>query len=211
MRLPRVLDAAEIRVLGALLEKEQTTPEYYPLTIKALVAACAQRSNREPVMDLSEVDVRQALERLREHALVWRSDGARVERWEHNLDRRWDLDRASKALITVLLLRGSQTPGELRTRTERMHGFPSPAEVERVLRALAAEEEPLVVEIPRQPGQKEARWTHLAGGEVEAAAPSVAARAAAPGTALEERLRRLEDRVAELEILVGRQGAAGRD
>jgi uncharacterized protein YceH (UPF0502 family) len=194
MRVPRPLDAAEIRVLGALLEKQQATPEYYPLTLNALVAACNQRSNRDPVMALSEADVLATLERLREHALVWRTSGARVERWEHNLDHRWELDAPSRAVVTVLLLRGAQTPGELRSRTERMHAFESPAEVESVLRRLAGAEEPLVAELPRQPGQKENRWVHLAGERAESPPTSVAPRERG-SSEVEERLAALERRV----------------
>jgi uncharacterized protein YceH (UPF0502 family) len=125
MRLPRILDQVEIRVLGCLLEKQQSTPEYYPLTLNSLVAACNQKSNREPVMELSEPDVRAALERLRADVLVMPVEGARTERWEHRLDRRFDFDAATKAIITVLFLRGPQTAGELRTRSERMHNFQS--------------------------------------------------------------------------------------
>jgi len=197
MGLPRALDAVEVRVLGALLEKEQTTPEYYPLTLNALVAACNQKSNREPVMELTEGDVMAALERLRADVLVWTSSGARVERWEHRLDRRLELDGAAKALLTVLFLRGAQTPGELRGRSERMHPFAATGEVETVLRELAGRSEPLVAELARQPGQKEARWTHLATGEpVFVPAGGAAPAAAPPGT--------LADRVARLEQIVQR-------
>jgi hypothetical protein len=185
-------------VLGCLLEKQQTTPEYYPLTVNALVAACNQRSNREPVMELVDSDVREALDRLRADVLVWPVEGARAERWEHNLDRSWELEPAGKALITVLLLRGPQTPGELRGRCERMHPFASLAEVEAALHRLAAGAEPLVAELPREPGQKERRWTHLISG----APPKVAARetAATPtsGSGLVDRIDALEARVAEL-------------
>ena len=191
MGLPRALDAIEIRVVGSLMEKQQTTPEYYPLTLNALVAACNQKSNREPVMELAESDVRGALDRLRSHALVWATLGARVPRWEHSLTRRLELDPPSAALLTTLFLRGPQTPGELRGRTERMHAFATVTEVEELLRAMAARPEPLVVELPRQPGQKESRWSHLAGGPVEAAA------VAAPAT-LSERVERLEQRIESL-------------
>jgi hypothetical protein len=164
-RLPRPLDPVECRVLGALLEKEQTTPEYYPLTVNALVAACNQKTNREPVTELTEGEVTAALERLRKNVLVWSSEGARTERWRHALDRRWRLTPATKALVTLLLLRGPQTPGELRGRSERMRRFATPAEVEAALAELAAGREPLARELPRAPGQKENRWTHVAGEE----------------------------------------------
>ena len=170
-RLPRRLDAIECRVLGALLEKEQATPEYYPLTLNALVAACNQKTNREPVMELDEGEVSAALDRLRKNVLVWSSEGARSDRWRHALDRRWRLGPATKAVVTLLLLRGPQTAGELRTRSERLHRFATPAEVEAALGELAAGREPLARELPRRPGQKENRWTHLAGEE-PAAAPA---------------------------------------
>ncbi len=158
-RLPRPLDPVECRVLGALLEKEQATPEYYPMTINALVAACNQKNNRDPVLGLSEREVDAALRRLFEDVLVWRAEGARSLRWSHNLDQRWRLTPPSKAVMTLLLLRGPQTPGELRGRGQRLYPFDRPAEVEAVLADLAAGEEPLVAELEREPGQKERRWT----------------------------------------------------
>jgi len=206
MRLPRTLDPVEIRVLGALLEKEQTTPDQYPLTLNALVAACNQRSNRDPVMDLSAADVGNALDRLHEDVMVWPSSGARTERWRHSVDRRWELDPAAKAVITVLLLRGPQTPGELRSRTDRMHPFASTLAVEDALVELAAGGDPLVVQLERRPGQKEARWAHLVGGppdEVLGAPPVPEPAAARAGLAdrvaeLEARVERLERRLREL-------------
>ena len=175
-RLPRPLDPVEIRVLGALLEKQQATPEYYPLTLNALLAACNQKSNRDPVLGLSEGEVRSALERMREHVLVWQVGGSRSEKWEQNVEKRWELDSATRALMTLLLLRGAQTPGELRSRSDRLHAFASTTDIEAALRRLASGPEPLVVELPRAPGQKETRWTHLVGGPVEAAAPGPAPR-----------------------------------
>ena len=203
-RLPRPLDAAEIRVLGVLLEKEQTTPEVYPLTVNALIAGANQKTNRDPVMDLSETEVVDALDRLREHVLVWRVEGARSERWKQSVSRRWGLEtQAARALLTTLLLRGPQTVGELRSRSERLHAFESAEEVEATLKQLAAEFEPLVAELPRQPGRKEARWTHLVGDptEREAAAvrePEEAQPAADPRPSLAARLDRLEETVARL-------------
>ena len=162
-RVPRQLDPVEVRVLGSLLEKEQTNPETVPMTVNALIAACNQKTNREPVMQLTETQVVEALDRLRQDVLAWRTEGARTERWQQSVVRRWGLDRAGKALMTLLLLRGPQTPGELRTRSERMHPFASLEEVEEALRRLAGMDEPLVKELPRRPGQKETRWTHLVG------------------------------------------------
>jgi uncharacterized protein len=206
-RIPRKLDPAEIRVLGSLLEKEQTTPEAYPLTVNSLLLACNQKTNREPVMELTEGQVVEALERLRLEVLVWRTEGARSEKWQQSVVRRWGLDRAGKALMTLLLLRGPQTPGELRTRSERMHPFASVEEVEEALQRMAAMDEPLVLELPRRPGQKEIRWTHLVGDVAEPSAPR--ARAAAPLAepelpagplpgALSARIAKLEEIVAKL-------------
>ena len=112
-RIPRLLDAADARVLGALLEKEQTTPDLYPLTLNALVAACNQKTAREPVMELSEDDARAALKRLFEDVLVWRAEGARATRWRQSVDRRWELEPATKAVITLLLLRGTRALGQI--------------------------------------------------------------------------------------------------
>lgn len=192
MRVPRRLDAVEQRVLGCLLEKEQATPEYYPLTLHALVAACNQKSNREPVMELREGEVRAAVDRLREDVLVWVQDGARVERYEHNLRRRWHLEPPAKALITELLLRGPQTPGELRSRSGRLHPWPTLTALEETLRTMAAEEEPLVAEMPREPGRKENRWTHLVGEPVDTVrkTPTTAFPAGADLTARVDRLER---------------------
>lgn len=208
----RKLDPIEIRVLGALMEKERTTPDAYPMTINGVIAACNQKSNREPVMQLTETEVVEALDRLREDVLTWRSDGARVERWQHSLDRRWQLDSAKKAIMCLLLLRGPQTVGELKTRCERQHHFESPQDVESVLRQMAADFDALVAELPRQPGKRENRWTHLVladeyAAEPEAMAPSpVAVAAAAPpwveaaepaGPSAMERLEEVEARLTE--------------
>jgi uncharacterized protein len=199
-RIPRQLDAAEIRVLGSLLEKEQTNPETVPMTVNALIAACNQKTNREPVMQLSETAVVEALDRLRQEVLVWRTEGARTERWQQSVVRRWGLDRAGKALMTLLLLRGAQTPGELRTRSERMHPFTSLEEVEAALRQLAGMDEPLVREQPRRPGQKETRWTHLVGEMAPEPEEPLLLEAAEPSTrpSLASRVERLEETVARL-------------
>jgi len=164
-RLPRELDGHELRVLGCLLEKEQATPEYYPLTLNALVAACNQRSNRNPVLSLSERDTGLALERLVELRLARREDVGRATKWRQNVDRRLGLDAAGKAVLTVLLLRGSQTAGEVRARTARLHQFPSSLAAEGALADLAAPPDPLVLLLEREPGQKEGRWGHRIGTE----------------------------------------------
>lgn len=163
--LPHPLDAVQQRILGALLEKSQTTPDYYPLTVSALTAACNQKSGREPVMALSQDEVLDGLEALRRDVLAWRSEGARSERWSEGVTRRLQLSDPARAVLTLLLLRGPQTPGELRSRSERMHSFSSLEEVHETLDELTAGIEPIVAEQSRQPGQKETRWAHLLGDE----------------------------------------------
>ncbi len=202
MRLPRELDPVEIRILGALLEKEQTTPDYYPLTLNALVAACGQKSNRHPVMPLAAHDVIAALDRLHEEVMVWPVQGARSDRWRHSLDRRWELEDAGKAIMTLLLLRGPQTPGELRGRSERLHPFRSTHEVEAALLELSQGDEPLVVCLQRRPGQKEARWAHLVGGAPSDELLPDPASESASGRSLSARVTDLEARIARLEALV---------
>lgn len=207
----RPLDSFELRVLGTLMEKEQTTPDHYPLTINALISACNQKTNRDPVTQLTETEVVEALDRLRLDVLTWRSDGARVERWEHRLDRRWSLTGPRKAIMTLLLLRGAQTPGELKSRSERMHHFDSVQEVEETLRELATEgEDQLVCELPRRPGQREVRWAHLSGEDdprdAAAAAPPVPVAATGSttrpaGPSSIKRLEQLESQVQELQSL----------
>ena len=166
---PIQLTAAEARVLGALVEKEVTTPDYYPLSLNALINACNQRSNREPVMDLDEDDVRQALHGLEDNGLAGRARAAdgRVTKYEHWLGEAFNFSRAETALICVLLLRGPQTPGELRGRTERMHRFEEIGDVLAGLQKLMEREPPLAAVLPRQPGTKESRYAHLLSGPVE--------------------------------------------
>ena len=195
----RELDAVELRVLGSLMEKQAATPEYYPLTVNALVAACNQKSNREPVMELAESDVQRALDRLQEERLVWKVMGGRAVRWDHNLDSTWQIDRGSKAILTLLFLRGPQTAGELRGRSDRLHPFESIADVEETLQRMSAGDKPLVRELARRPGQKESRWTHLLGGAVaaEPVEPEPIATAAEP---LSVRVQRLEEQLAALTV-----------
>jgi len=165
------LTRAEARVLGCLIEKEITTPEYYPLSLNALINACNQRSNREPVMDLDEEAVRQAVHGLEDDGLAGRARSAdgRVTKYEHWLGEAFNFSRAETALMCVLLLRGPQTPGELRGRTERMHRFEEISDVLAGLQKLMEREPPLAVILPRQPGTKEARYAHLLSGPVDAA------------------------------------------
>jgi uncharacterized protein len=197
-RIPRILDPTEIRILGSLMEKQLSTPEYYPLTLNALVAATNQKSNREPVMELSENDLQRALDRLQDEKLVWKVMGGRAVRFDHNLDAVWHISRREKALLTLLFLRGPQTAGEMRGRSDRLHQFASVAEAEETLREMASHSEPLVRQLPRRPGQKEERWSHTVGGAVvEAAEPvSTSAPASEP---LSVRVQTLEGRVAALE------------
>jgi uncharacterized protein YceH (UPF0502 family) len=164
------LDEVECRVLGSLIEKEITTPEYYPLSLNALVNACNQKSNRDPVMALDEAAVRQALHSLDAQSLV-RSVSAsdsRVTKYEHRLQEAFNFYRHEIAILCVLLLRGPQTPGELRTRAERMHSFDDLSAVQSSLQHLMKREPPLVKVLPRQPGTKEARYAHLLSGDGEA-------------------------------------------
>ncbi len=198
---PFSLTAAQARVLGALLEKEATTPEYYPLSLNALVNACNQRSNREPVMDLDEEDVRQALHGLEDLHLAGPARGAdgRVAKYEHWLGEAFNFTRAETALVCVLLLRGPQTPGELRGRTERMHRFDEIGDVLAGLQKLMEREPPLAAVLPRQPGTKESRYVHLLSGPVEAAAVAATPPMHASGAqADDERIAQLEAAVATL-------------
>jgi len=202
MRTIRELDATEVRVLGALIEKEQATPDYYPMTINALIAACNQKSNREPMTELSETQVVEALDRLRKDVLAWRSDGARVERWSQSISRRLELSSPSKAILTLLMLRGPQTPGQLRSRSGRLYSFSELAEVETTLREMATGDAPLVVELDRRPGTKESRWAHRLGSEpvhdLTDPAPELRSDQPATDPGLSERLAAVEQRVDEL-------------
>ena len=174
---PFVLSPAETRVLGALIEKEVTTPEYYPLSLNALINACNQRSNREPVMNLDEEAVRQALHGLEDLHLAGRARSAdgRVTKYEHWLGEAFNFNRVETAIVCALLLRGPQTPGELRGRTERLHRFEEIGEVLAALQKLMEREPPLAAILPRQPGTKESRYAHLLSGGIESiAAASVA-------------------------------------
>ncbi len=196
-----LLNEVECRVLGALIEKEITTPEYYPLSLNALVNACNQKSNRDPVMTLDEAAVRQALHSLDSQSLV-RSVSAsdsRVTKYEHRLQEAFNFYRHEIAILCVLLLRGPQTPGELRTRTERMHSFEDLSAVQSSLQHLMKREPPLVKVLPRQPGTKESRYAHLLSGDVESfEAKSEESASTTTNSPEVERLSRLEKEVAAL-------------
>jgi uncharacterized protein len=165
------LTEEEARVLGALVEKSSTTPEYYPLSLNALKNACNQKSSRDPVVEYDEGTTARALEGLREKHLVWFVDSAdsRVQKYRHRFSEAFDLSEAEAAVLDLLLLRGPQTPGELRGRSDRLHAFAGVEEVEGVLAKLSGREAPLVVRLPRQPGRKEHRWAHTLCGAVEMA------------------------------------------
>jgi uncharacterized protein len=193
-----LLNDVEVRILGALIEKDITTPDYYPLSLNALVNACNQKNNRDPVMNLDEDAVRHGLHSLQEKRLAGPAGGAdsRVTKYEHRLQEVFNFDRRETAVICVLLLRGPQTPGELRGRTERMHKFGALDEVQSALQHLAEREPPLVKMFPRQPGTKEARYVHLFSADLRAweTAPAPA-QAPHPD---DERITQLEHQVAEL-------------
>ena len=196
-----LLNEVECRVLGSLIEKEITTPEYYPLSLNALVNACNQKSNRDPVMNLDEAAVRQALHSLDGQSLVRyvSASDSRVTKYEHRLQEAFNFYRHEIAILCVLLLRGPQTPGELRTRAERMHPFDDLGAVQSSLQHLMKREPPLVKVLPRQPGTKEARYAHLLSGDVEEwDAKSVAEPSLTPASVDGERIAHLEREVAAL-------------
>lgn len=212
---PAVLDAEEVRVLGALVEKQVTTPDYYPLTLNALVNACNQLSSRDPVVHYDEPTVIRALDRLREKKLATVTTGAesRTLRYRHRLTERFELTPPAVAAMCLLLLRGPQTTGEIRNRSGRLYDFESLAQVDEVLAALAARsDQPLVTKLPRQPGTKESRHAHLLSGPIAVAAtpvetgevaPAPAGVSAAPIPAEPDRVARLEQEVAALRAEVG--------
>ena len=170
--MPEILNEIEARVIGCLIEKELTTPEYYPLTLNALVAACNQKTNRDPVVAYDEQIVQKALDDLRERnlAYVFYGSTSRVPKYKHILDKVYELEPSEVAVICVLLLRGAQTLGELRGRTDRLYNFSNLGEVQETLDNLIRREEPLVVKLERQAGQKEARFAHLLSGEIDVSA-----------------------------------------
>jgi uncharacterized protein YceH (UPF0502 family) len=195
-----LLTDVETRVLGSLVEKELTTPEYYPLSLNALVNACNQKSNRDPVMNLDEAAVREALRALDKKGLAGAPDNmvSRVTKYEHRLQEAYNFTRHEIAILSELLLRGPQTPGELRSRADRMHQFDDLGIVQSTLQRLMKREPPLVKVLPRQPGTKEARYAHLLSGDLEVS-PDPAAGAAASSTISSDRIARLEDQVETLQ------------
>ena len=198
-----VLDAIDQRILGSLLEKQATVPATYPLTANALRSACNQLNNREPVVDLDLQIIEQTARALKDRGLlriVWAPTGRRTLKYHQILDELLGLEPDEKALLTVLLLRGEQAPGQLRTRTERLHAFPDRSDVEACLQRMAERPEPLVRELAPRPGQQDPRWIHLLGPAAEDAAPGaapVAQDVLAGGAALrDERVRSSYDAIA---------------
>ena len=199
------LTETEVRVLGALIEKDITTPEYYPLSLNALVNACNQKSNRDPVMQLDEDAVRDAVGALQERRMAGPAGGAdsRVTKYEHRLQEVFNFTRPEIAVLCVLLLRGPQTPGELRGRSERIHRFEALDDVQSALQKLMQRDPALVKVLPRQPGTKEARWAHLLSGDVAPEAAQTARTAGDRSSGDGERIARLEEEVAALHREVG--------
>ena len=189
-------------MLGSLVEKELTTPEYYPLSLNALVNACNQKSNRDPVMNLDEESVREALRAMDKKGLAGAADNmaSRVSKYEHRLQEAYNFTRHEIAILAELLLRGPQTPGELRNRADRMHKFDDLGIVHSTLQRLMKREPPLVAVLPRQPGTKEARYAHLLSGDVQSAPQDSGVGVAVTiGTNSTERIARLESQVEYLQ------------
>jgi uncharacterized protein YceH (UPF0502 family) len=192
------LSPLETRVLGTLVEKQHVVPDSYPLTLNALVAGCNQKTSRSPVMEASEAEVQASLDALRRRNLVIESSGGRVARYAQNLEAVLKVPSQSAAILTSLMLRGPQTPGELRSSCDRLHRFADISAVEAFLQELAARPAgPLVAQLPRLPGAREVRWAHLLSG-----APSVDAPAPSRAESLEGRVARLESEVAELRAVL---------
>jgi uncharacterized protein YceH (UPF0502 family) len=202
------LSVVEARVAGSLMEKEITTPEYYPLSLNATVNACNQKSSREPVMQLTEADVRTALFELTQSGLVRTVADTRVSKFEHRMRDALNLRRDEVAVVCLLLLRGPQTPAELRARAERMYSFDDNAAVLATLERLAGREEPVTILMARLPGAREARWAHLLSGPVDVGSFAAAEPRSREGSsggvarvdeALQQRVELLEEMVLALE------------
>jgi uncharacterized protein YceH (UPF0502 family) len=191
------LSLLETRVLGTLAEKQHTVPDAYPLTLNALVAGCNQKTSRSPVMEASESEVQAALDSLKRRNLVIESSGGRVSRYAHNLEAVLKVPQQSAAILAVLMLRGPQTPGELRINCERLHRFADISALEGFLEELAARPAgALAAQLPRLPGARESRWAHLLSGTPE--------NVSVVGNTLETRVARLEAEVAELRAALDR-------
>ncbi len=206
-----ILTGPEIRVLGCLIEKAHTTPDHYPLTTNSLVTACNQKTNRDPVVEYDARTVSEAMLSLRGAGLARTITGSgRTEKHRHVVDEALGLDVGAQSVLAVLLLRGPQTPGELRLRTDRYLSFDSVEAVEEVLAQLAARDEPLVTNLGRAPGQSQDRWMHLLGDPNEVPEPgAVVAEVAAPGGSFGDRLAAIEARLDRLESELGLGGLDG--
>ncbi|MEP6849552.1 MAG: YceH family protein [Acidobacteriota bacterium] len=199
------LSETEVRVLGCLVEKQLTTPEYYPLTLNALVAVCNQKSNRDPVVSYDDIVATEALDSLRDKNLVYVFYGStsRVVKYKHMLPSVYSLDPAETAVITVLMLRGPQTAGEIRGRSDRLCDFEGLGQVQQTLDGLASRAESLVVKLERQPGQKDARYAHLLSGPVDAAILNLPRERAAGGGVLNERVEKVEQELERVSTELG--------
>ncbi|WP_322054375.1 YceH family protein [Paraburkholderia bannensis] len=219
-RALRALTPLEARIVGVLIEKQHTVPDTYPLSLNALASGCNQKTARSPVMNVSEAEILSAIEDLKHVSLVFEGSSSRVPRFEHNLNRVLGVPGQAVALLTVLLLRGAQTAAELRLNSARLHGFADVSSVEAFLDELAEREPPLVVKLPRAPGERESRWMHLLCGEVSMPAAGsfdgeYAGANASAGSgvsnadyeALRAEQQRLSDEVARLQTLVQRMAA----
>ncbi len=198
-----LLSAIEARILGCLIEKEATTPEQYPLTLNAIHLACNQKTNREPLMELSLGEVGHCMRQLDPRNLVRSQHGARAERYEHRVNTVFSLTKQQQAIICVLMLRGPQTLSELMTRTERLASFSDMDDIKHTLERLSQRDNPLIERIPRASGQREDRYVHLLGGPVDhsqlPAAKTSTASPSSSSNALEERIAQLEERLAAIE------------
>src|SRR5688572_15815565 len=194
MTINRSLSLLETRILGTLVEKQHTVPDTYPLSLNALVSGCNQKTSRAPVMEVSEAEVREAIDGLKSANLVIESSGGRVSRYSHNVDRVLQVPSQSAAILTVLMLRGPQTPGELRINCERMHSFADLSAVQGFLDELATKS--LVVQLPRLPGARENRWAHLLSGAPKVESPAASRQ--------DVSLEALQQEVAALKALVER-------
>ena len=199
-----VLNEYELRVIGALIEKQIATPDYYPMTLNALVNACNQKNHRDPVVSYDEATVTRALGSLRDKKLAYTFHGseARVTKYGHLFPKAYELNEAETAVMCVLILRGPQTPGELRSRSAHLHTFENLPEVETTLHNLSLREQALVVKLPRQSGSRESRFAHLLGGDINieelAATMEKADATASTSRAGNERIAKLEEEVATL-------------
>ncbi len=198
--MPEILNETEARVVGSLVEKQLTTPEYYPLTLNALVNACNQKSNRDPMVSFDDKLVTDTLERLRDRNIVYVYYGStsRVPKYKHMVPSIYELEPPEVAVICVMLLRGPQTLNELRVRTERLYEFPGLGEVQETLDGLSRREDPLVMKLERLPGQKEARFAHLLSGPIDVEAFAAAQAAVSTRGGSSERIEKLEEEIAAL-------------